>query len=127
SAAAGAGIINDIRALQRAGALAAAVAAGLPVCILHMPGDPHRMQNHPVYGDVVTEVKDSLLVRAEACQAAGIPADQIILDPGFGFGKTLEHNLMLLAHLAELGETGYPLLVGLSRKSMLAALLGRDV
>lgn len=127
SAAAGAGIINDIRALQREGALAAAVAAGLPVCIMHMQGDPQSMQKHPVYGDVVKEVKDFLLVRAEACQAAGIPADQIILDPGFGFGKTLEHNLMLLAHLAELGETGYPLLVGLSRKSMLAALLGRDV
>lgn len=127
SAAAGAGIINDIRALQREGALAAAVAAGLPVCIMHMQGEPQNMQKHPVYTDVVKEVKDFLLARAETCQAAGIPAGQIILDPGFGFGKTLEHNLTLLAHLVELKQTGYPLLVGLSRKSMLASLLGRDV
>lgn len=127
SAAAGAGIINDVRALQREGALAAAAASGLPVCIMHMQGEPGSMQAHPVYKDVVAEVKDFLLARTKSCLAAGIAAENIILDPGFGFGKTLEHNLTLLAHLAELRTEGYPLLVGLSRKSMLATLLKRDV
>lgn len=127
SAAAGAGIINDVRALQREGALAAAAASGLPVCLMHMQGEPGSMQQRPVYEDVMTDVRNFLQARAEACLAAGISARNIILDPGFGFGKTLNHNLTLLARLAELQTLGYPILVGLSRKSMLAALLNRDV
>ncbi|HSX86258.1 MAG TPA: dihydropteroate synthase [Cellvibrio sp.] len=127
SAAVGAGIINDVRALQREGALAAAAASGLPVCLMHMQGEPGSMQERPAYNDVVIEVKDFLLARTEACRAAGISAEQIILDPGFGFGKTLEHNLTLLARLTEVQALGYPILVGLSRKSMLATLLKRDV
>lgn len=127
SAAVGAGIINDVRALQREGALVAAAASGLPVCLMHMQGEPGSMQERPAYNDVVIEVKDFLLARVEACCAAGISAERIILDPGFGFGKTLEHNLTLLARLTEVQALGYPVLVGLSRKSMLAALLKRDV
>lgn len=127
SAAVGAGIINDVRALQREGALAAAAASGLPVCLMHMQGEPDRMQERPTYSHVVDEVKNFLLARAETCRAVGISAEQIILDPGFGFGKTLEHNLTLLARLGELQALGYPVLVGLSRKSMLATLLERDV
>ena len=127
SAAVGAGIINDVRALQREGALAAAAASGLPVCLMHMQGEPDRMQERPTYSHVVDEVKNFLLARAKTCRAVGISAEQIILDPGFGFGKTLEHNLTLLARLGELQALGYPVLVGLSRKSMLATLLERDV
>ena len=127
SAAVGAGIINDVRALQREGALAAAAASGLPVCLMHMQGEPGNMQERPAYHDVVVEVKDFLLARVDACCVAGISAERIILDPGFGFGKTLEHNLTLLARLAEVQALGYPVLAGLSRKSMLAALLKRDV
>ncbi len=127
SAAVGAGIINDVRALQREGALAAAAASGLPVCLMHMQGEPGNMQERPAYHDVVVEVKDFLLARVDACCVSGISAERIILDPGFGFGKTLEHNLTLLARLAEVQALGYPVLAGLSRKSMLAALLKRDV
>jgi dihydropteroate synthase len=124
--AAGAGLINDVQALQAAGALAAAAASGAAVCLMHMQGTPRTMQENPHYEDVVKEVGDFLRQRAGQCRAAGIPADRIALDPGFGFGKTLSHNLQLLRGLSALGGE-YPLLVGLSRKSMLGKLTGRPV
>ncbi|MEZ5561647.1 MAG: dihydropteroate synthase [Gammaproteobacteria bacterium] len=123
--AAGASMINDVSALGRPGALAAAVAAGVPVCLMHMQGDPQTMQRRPSYIDVVTEVRDFLVQRAAECMAAGLPRDCLILDPGFGFGKNLEHNLSLLRDLDVLVAAGFPVLVGLSRKSMLGKLLGR--
>lgn len=123
AAAAGASMINDVRALRDDGALAAAVRSGLPVCLMHMQGSPRTMQNEPVYADVVAEVRDFLLGRAEVCENAGIPAERIVLDPGFGFGKTLRHNLALLAGLPQLTSCGFPLLVGLSRKSMIPRLM----
>ncbi len=127
SAQKGAGLINDVRALQREGALMAAAGSKLPVCLMHMQGQPENMQAHPEYVDVVSDVDVFLRERIEACLNAGIARDQIILDPGFGFGKTLAHNLALLRRLPELGELGYPLLVGMSRKSMVAQLLNRPV
>jgi len=124
--AAGAGLINDVLALQAPDALEAAAATGAAVCLMHMQGTPRTMQQDPHYEDVVREVGDFLRERAGACRAAGMPADRIALDPGFGFGKTLDHNLQLLRGLGRLaGE--YPLLVGLSRKSMLGKLTGRPV
>ena len=125
--AAGAGLINDVRALREPGALAAAVDAGVPVCLMHMQGEPRSMQQQPQYTDVVAEVRDFLLERAAACEAAGIPPDRILLDPGFGFGKTVEHNLRLLKHLPVLADTGYVVLAGLSRKSLIGAVLGLPV
>jgi dihydropteroate synthase len=125
AAAAGAGLINDIRALGEPGALEAAAASGCAVCLMHMQGAPRTMQQAPAYGDVVAEVRAFLAARAEVCRAAGIAAERICLDPGFGFGKTVQHNLTLLAHLSSLGSLGLPLLVGLSRKSMLGKLTGR--
>jgi len=125
--AAGAGLINDVRALREPGALAAAVDAGVPVCLMHMQGEPRSMQQQPQYTDVVAEVRDFLLERAAACEAAGIPPDRILLDPGFGFGKTVEHNLRLLKHLPVLADTGYAVLAGLSRKSLIGAVLGLPV
>ena len=125
--AAGAGLINDVRALREPGALQAAVDSHVPVCLMHMQGAPRTMQQQPEYRDVVTEVRDFLVDRAAACTVAGIPAEQILLDPGFGFGKTLEHNLQLLKQLPVLVQTGYPLLVGLSRKSMIGQLLDLPV
>lgn len=127
SAKSGAGLINDVRALQRPGALEAAVAARLPVCLMHMQGEPDTMQNNPSYDDVVAQVLSFLQARTAACLAAGIAQDQILLDPGFGFGKTLAHNLALLRRLPEIARIGYPVLVGMSRKSMVAQLLGRPV
>ena len=127
SARVGAGLINDVRALQREGALAAAAATGLPVCLMHMQGQPTTMQQEPQYEDVEHDVTRFLQGRAEACQQVGIAAERILLDPGFGFGKTLAHNLALLRGLPRLAALGYPLLVGLSRKSMLGQLLGRPV
>lgn len=127
AAAAGAGIINDVRALTRAGALQAAAELQLPVVLMHMRGEPGNMQDAPVYEDVVVEVAAYLEDRAEACEAAGIAAGNIIIDPGFGFGKTVRHNFELLRGLPQLASLGYPLLVGLSRKSMIGKLLGRDV
>ncbi|MDF3012884.1 MAG: dihydropteroate synthase [Cellvibrio sp.] len=127
SARKGAGLINDVRALQRDGALDAAAASGLPVCLMHMQGQPENMQQHPQYDDVIGEVTGFLRGRINACYAQGICPERIILDPGFGFGKTLAHNLALLQRLPELGELGYPLLVGMSRKSMVAQLLNRPV
>ncbi len=125
--AAGAGLINDVNGLRAPGALAAAAAAGVPVCVMHMQGNPRTMQAAPDYADVVAEVGAFLAERARACEEAGIPAGRILLDPGFGFGKTVEHNVLLLHGLGELVGLGYPLLVGLSRKSMIGALLGLEV
>lgn len=127
AAAAGAGLLNDVYALRREGALEAAAATGLPVCLMHMQGEPRSMQSEPTYEDVVVEVEAFLLERAAACRAAGIAGADILLDPGFGFGKTLEHNLALLRALPRLCAHDYPVLAGLSRKSMLQALTGRAV
>lgn len=126
SARLGAGMINDVRALRRPGALAAAAATGLPVCLMHMQGEPGNMQREPHYLDVFAEVLAFLQQRIEACTAAGIARQKLLIDPGFGFGKTLEHNLVLFRRLAELVETGHPVLVGVSRKSMIGALTGKD-
>jgi dihydropteroate synthase len=126
AAAAGARLINDVYALRRTGALDAAVQTGLPVCLMHMQGEPRAMQEAPQYEDVVAEVESFLLGRAKACQAAGMAKTDIWLDPGFGFGKSLQHNLELLRALPRLAAHGYPVLAGLSRKSMLGASTGRD-
>ncbi|MGH8181810.1 MAG: dihydropteroate synthase, partial [Steroidobacteraceae bacterium] len=125
AAAAGAGMINDVRALREPGALEAAVITGCGVCLMHMLGEPHTMQDAPTYQDVVAEVRLFLEQRLETCLAAGLPAERIVLDPGFGFGKTLEHNLELLRHLGELSVAGLPVLAGLSRKSTVGAIIGR--
>ncbi|MEE4075689.1 dihydropteroate synthase [Pseudomonas viridiflava] len=127
SARLGAGLINDVRSLRRPGALEAAAATGLPVCLMHMLGEPGDMQDNPHYQDLVGEVSAFLADRMERCEAAGIPKDLIILDPGFGFAKTLEHNLSLFRHMEALHALGRPLLVGVSRKSMIGAVLGRPV
>jgi dihydropteroate synthase len=124
---AGANIINDVRALQREDALQAAAASGLPVCLMHMQNQPDSMQNNPEYRDVVGEVTAFLAQRKKDCIAAGIVADQIILDPGFGFGKTLTHNLTLFNALNQFAVTGHPVLVGVSRKSMIGQMLDCDV
>jgi len=125
--AAGAGFINDVRALRAPGALEAAAQLRVPVCLMHMLGEPRTMQSDPRYDDVVTEVRDFLGERLQACVAAGISRDRVILDPGFGFGKTTGHNLTLLRQLHELLGLGCPLLVGLSRKSLIGALTGAPV
>jgi len=127
AAAAGADLINDVRALQEEHALEVAVRSQLPVCLMHMQGQPRSMQQHPAYNDVVTDVLQWLIQRAEHCQLAGISASQIILDPGFGFGKSLGHNYQLLAALTAFVASGYPVLAGMSRKSMIGQLLQRDV
>jgi dihydropteroate synthase len=127
AAQAGAGMINDVLALRAPGALKAAAEAGLPVCLMHMQGDPRGMQRNPVYRDVVAEVGAFLQARIEACEAAGIPRRRLLLDPGIGFGKTLAHNLALLRRLERLVAIGPPVLVGVSRKSMIGALLERPV
>ena len=124
AAAAGAGLINDVRALSEKGALEAAVASECAVCLMHMQGDPRSMQLAPHYDDVVSEVKAFLEQRVHSCRAAGMAADRMVIDPGFGFGKTLEHNLQLLRHLGQLG-IGLPIMVGLSRKSIVGRLTGR--
>ena len=123
----GAGLINDVRSLQRDGALDAAVATGLPVCLMHMRGEPTDMQNDPRYDDLVGEVSAFLRARMDACIAAGIAREHIILDPGYGFAKTLEHNLSLFKHMEALHELGRPLLVGVSRKSMIGKVLDKPV
>jgi dihydropteroate synthase len=124
--AAGAGLVNDVMALRAPGALEAAQDSGVPVCLMHMQGEPRTMQRSPHYRDVVQEVRDFLMGRVAACEAAGIARDRLLLDPGFGFGKTLEHNLSLLNHLGSLADTDIPLLVGISRKSMIGAILGEE-
>jgi dihydropteroate synthase len=125
--AAGAGLINDVNALQETGAVEMAAGLGVPVCLMHMQGIPESMQQSPDYRDVVTEVAAFLNDRARACLTAGISRQQIILDPGFGFGKTVEHNLQLLHQLDRLVSSGFPVLVGLSRKSLIGKVLGLPV
>ncbi len=127
SAVLGAALINDVRALQQPNALQEAAASGLPVCLMHMRGDPVSMQNNPEYQDICREVEVFLRARVAACVAAGISQDQIVLDPGFGFAKNLAHNLELFRRLPEIVAWGYPVLVGVSRKSMIGALTGRNV
>jgi dihydropteroate synthase len=121
--AAGAGLINDVRALCEPEALETAAMLARPVCLMHMQGDPRSMQRDPAYQDVVREVRDFLATRVAAAVAAGIPREHIIVDPGFGFGKTAVHNVALLRRLREFTELA-PVLVGLSRKSMIARLVG---
>lgn len=125
--AAGASMINDINALGAAGAIEAVAASDAAVCLMHLRGDPRTMQDAPAYDDVVREVRDYLRGRVAAAEAAGIARVRIVVDPGFGFGKTLEHNLALLRGLHSFGELGGALLAGLSRKSMLGQLTGREV
>ncbi|WP_315264145.1 dihydropteroate synthase [Pseudomonas fragi] len=123
----GAGLINDVRSLRREGALQAAAATGLPVCLMHMLGEPGDMQNNPHYEDLVGEVSTFLADSMARCAAAGIGAERIVLDPGFGFAKTLQHNLSLFKHMEALHALGRPLLVGVSRKSMVGQTLNRPV
>jgi dihydropteroate synthase len=127
AARAGAGLINDVRALQVPGSLEAAAVSGLPVCLMHLQGDPATMQQEPRYADVLAEVWAFLAERVGACEAAGIPRERILVDPGFGFGKTLEHNLALLRHLNRFTGLAAGVVVGLSRKSMIGLLLDAPV
>ncbi len=124
---AGAGMINDVKALREENALAMAAELGVPVCLMHMQGEPRSMQVNPTYKDVVVEVRDFLSARRQACLDVGIHEKKILIDPGFGFGKTLEHNLELLRNLSELKSVGAPVLVGLSRKSMIGKAIGLPV
>jgi len=125
--AAGAGMINDVFALRFPGALQAAADLAVPVCLMHMLGDPRVMQNDPVYDDVACDVADFLLQRAALCESNGISKENIVLDPGFGFGKTLQQNITLFHALPELIAKAYPVLVGVSRKSMIGQLTGRGL
>jgi dihydropteroate synthase len=125
AASLGAGLINDVRALRRPGALAAAAASGLPVCLMHMQGEPDTMQCQPQYVDVVADVLHFLQQRVAACSAAGMGRERILIDPGFGFGKTTDDNLQLLRQLPQLAATAYPVVVGVSRKSMIGTITGR--
>lgn len=127
AASAGAHLINDVRALQRDGALQAAAATGLPVCLMHMQGEPQNMQDSPSYLDVVNDVLGFLRQRIEDCRDVGVAPNQIMVDPGFGFGKTLEQNLQLLHHLDKFDVLNCPILVGMSRKSMIGAILNKSV
>jgi dihydropteroate synthase len=124
--AAGATVVNDVAALTAPGAIEAVAGSGVGVCLMHMQGEPGTMQDAPRYGDVVAEVRAFLRRRVAACEAAGIGLARIAVDPGFGFGKSLEHNLALLAGLPALAADGQPVLAGLSRKRMIATLTGRD-
>ncbi len=123
----GASMINDIYALRMPGALSAVVDSDCAICLMHMRGEPLTMQENPVYTDVVTEVRDFLQSRVTLARTAGIASDRLVLDPGFGFGKTLDHNLEMLRRFAELTLTGLPVLAGISRKSMLGAITARTV
>lgn len=127
AAAVGAGLINDVRSLRRPGAMQAAAASGLPVCLMHMLGEPGTMQANPRYQDVTTEVIAFLEQRVAVCLEAGIPRTRLLVDPGFGFAKAVSHNLRLLNELDMLGRIGLPVLVGLSRKSLFGEVLGRPV
>ena len=126
--AAGASMINDVSALREPGALETIAGAKEPVavCVMHMKGEPATMQQAPSYVDAVSEVKDFLAERARACEAAGIARERVVVDPGFGFGKTVAHNLVLLRALPEIAALGYPVLAGLSRKSTIGAITGRE-
>jgi dihydropteroate synthase len=121
----GAAMINDITAFASPGALEVVARSEAALCLMHMQGRPRTMQTDPVYGDVVAEVRGFLAARAQACAAAGIARERIVLDPGFGFGKTVDHNLALLAHLGEIAALGFPVLAGWSRKSSLGRITGR--
>ncbi|MFB1010665.1 MAG: dihydropteroate synthase [Thiopseudomonas sp.] len=124
----GAALINDVRSLQRDGALAAAAATGLPVCLMHMKGEPQTMQDAPSYQDVVAEVSEFLQQRISACEQAGIARERLLIDPGFGFAKNLDHNLELFQRMPQLvQQLDLPLLVGVSRKTMIGQVLGRPV
>jgi dihydropteroate synthase len=125
--AAGASMVNDVRALRRPGALQAVADLCVPVCLMHMQREPDSMQRAPRYGDVIGDVREFLAARLRACLDVGIPRQHLVVDPGFGFGKSLDHNLALLASLHEFATLGAPLMVGLSRKSMLGELTGRAV
>lgn len=120
---AGANLVNDVNALRAEGAVEVCAELGVPVCLMHMQGEPRTMQQNPEYTDVVIDVRDFLFERAQVCMDAGIAQNKILLDPGFGFGKTLEHNLQLLARLNQLCELDFPILIGVSRKSMFGTLL----
>jgi dihydropteroate synthase len=120
-------MINDVSALRAPGAIAAAAGTGAMVCLMHMQGEPRTMQNAPQYADVVADILQYLGERVAACEAGGIGRERLLVDPGFGFGKSLAHNLALLRGLGELQRLGLPVLVGISRKSMLGAVTGRPV
>lgn len=124
--AAGADMVNDVNALRTPDALATVAELAVPVCLMHMQGQPRTMQDNPDYDDVVAEVLAFFDARVQACLNAGVAREHLVLDPGFGFGKTLAHNLALLARFRELNSLGYPVLAGLSRKSMLGTLTGRE-
>lgn len=124
---AGAGMINDVYALRREGALEAAASLDVPVCLMHMQGEPRTMQQNPHYDDVVSEVTEFLHRQVVRCSEAGISRERLLLDPGFGFGKSLQHNLSLLKHLDNVVSQGLPILVGMSRKSMIGAVLDATV
>jgi dihydropteroate synthase len=124
--AAGASMINDVNGLRAPGAIEAVAKLGVPVCIMHMLGEPRTMQKSPRYDSVVDDIRDFLRERVLACREAGIDERCVVLDPGFGFGKTLEHNLELLARLDELVALGHPVLAGMSRKTMLGKITGRE-
>jgi len=127
AAAVGAHFLNDVRALERDGALEAAAATGLPVCLMHMKGVPASMQNNPLYRNVVTDVLDYLDKRLSAAESAGLNKTQLLIDPGFGFGKSYEHNYELLQRLDELQTLGVPVLAGLSRKTMIGQACGQTL
>ena len=124
--AAGASMINDVNGLRADGAIETAVELGVPACVMHMQGEPRTMQASPEYRDVTEDLLAFFRERVEACLAAGMPTEHLVLDPGFGFGKTLDHNLQLLADLPRFAELGHPLLIGISRKSMLGRITGRE-
>ena len=124
---AGAGLVNDIYALRHPDAIATVAELSVPVCLMHMQGEPHSMQHSPAYKNVVVEVRDFLQARVAACKAGGIAASNILIDPGFGFGKSLSHNLALMRELAQLVALTYPVLVGVSRKSMIGGVLNVPV
>ncbi len=127
AADAGAGMINDVRALERDGAIEAAGKTELPICLMHMQGEPATMQKRPRYHDVISDVSAYLGLRVNLCEVGGISRERLLLDPGFGFGKSVVHNLALLNGLSQLQSLGCPLLVGLSRKSLIGKVLNRDV
>nr|WP_092827430.1 dihydropteroate synthase [Halomonas subterranea] len=128
ASALGAGMINDVRALERDGALAAAMGSGLPVCLMHRQGEPQNMQQAPAYDKPIEEVVvDYLAARVAECEAAGLRRHRLLVDPGFGFGKTVEHNLRLLNRMDILQSLGLPVLAGMSRKSMIGKVLGRPI
>jgi dihydropteroate synthase len=124
--AAGASMINDVRALREAGAIDSVARSQVAVCLMHMQGEPRTMQSAPVYRDVVADVRDFLQARVVACKSAGIDADRIAIDPGFGFGKTVAHNLRLIRELSAIASLGFPVVVGASRKSTIGRFTGRE-